>query len=972
MNTRTSQTNSNRKYFLGALTSYFAIIFNIVAALFYTPWMISQLGSSDYALQSLATSIIAVVTIDIGIGRIVSRFISKYRANNDVEGANSFIGIVYKIYLIINGAITLTLFVIFFFLQNIYQGLTPEEIERLRVVYVIIGFYSLIAFQFTPINGVLIGNEKFGINQSINLLTRIINVASVVIFLSIGQGLYAFVLISVLTSLLGIIIKLIYIRKKCKFGSKPKIASWNKDIISTILKMSLWTIIITLSSKAIIGFNQTVLGMFTSTDQIAIFAVALVFEGYSWEFSNALNGMFMPKLSQMETAKQSSADFTNLMTRVGRLQVIFVGFIVVGIISFGRGFINNVWNIDSGISYDMSYFSAIFLLLPTFFTFSNQIATSLYYVRDKVKYLALSRGIAAVITVVLSLTLCYFFSEYGALVVSISFCIGKIIGHVAVDYYLQYIILKLDIRKFLIECLLKLAPFIVITTTAGISIEYLFPTTGLTGFLFKVIILTLFYLVISYSFMLNNFEKQLIISIVQPIKKILYQMNRSDDYSEIIAYMSSKAKYYAKYRQDLLYFENKSNRRLFVINEGDRGSTGTIANLVIEQALSNDYVVCFANYYNAHNYQYTYKIYAGKIDYFFNKVMTKFSGGDGFYNHLATYKLLRKIEEFKPTIIHLHNLHGHYLNIELLFKYLKQLQIPIIWTLQDCWSFTGRCAHFAFNNCYKWTNQCYKCEFKREYPRAYIFDKCKEMYEIKKSLFTAPNNLRVVAPCNWLEKMLKKSFFSENSISVINNGIVLHPPISKEKIQALKIKLGISNEKIFVSAANPWSSFKGYKYIQEAAKRCQNRNYIFLVIGKGDKIERVDNIITIPIIKSREEMNLYYSCGDAFLNTTLQDTFPTVNIESISNGTPVITFDTGGSAEIIDEKSGIVVPQKDMDSLIDALDRIKKTPEVIENCMKRSLRYDNRIMAKSYIELFESTINSKSVDRLFEIYELSI
>lgn len=970
----TFQSNSNRKYFLGAFTSYFAIIFNIVAALFYTPWMISQLGASDYALQSLAASIIVVVTIDIGIGRIISRFISKYRANNDIDGANSFIGVVYKIYFIINGAIAVALIVIFFFLQNIYKGLTIEEIERLRVVYTIIGFYSLIAFQFTPINGILIGNEKFGINQIINLFTRIINVISVVIFLSLGQGLYVFVLISVFTSLTGVVIKLIYIRKKCKFGSKPKIKTWDKEIISTIFRMSLWTIIITLSSKAIISFNQTILGMFTSTDQIAIFAVALVFEGYSWEFSNALNGMFMPKLSQMEKVNKPNADFTNLLIKVGRLQVIFVGFIVIGIIAFGRGFINDVWNIDTGISYDISYFCAIFLLIPTFFTFSNQIATSLYYVRDKVRYLAFSRGIAAIITVVLSLTLCFFFPKFGALMVSISLCIGKIIGYVFVDFIFQSKILKINIKKFLYDCLLKLAPFILATLAVGLAIEYLVPTTGLITFVLKVVILTIFYVVIANSFMLNGFEKRLINSIAEPIKKIFYHMNYSEEHSEIVAYLESKARFFVSNRRGTLSHDKKieTKGRLLVINEGDRGSTGTIANLIIEEAIKHNYTTCFANYKNEHNYKYTYKIFAGKFDYFFNKVMTKFSGGDGFYNHRATYQLIRKIEQFDPTIIHLHNLHGHFLNIELLFNYLNQKSIPIVWTLHDCWSFTGRCAHFSFNNCYKWTSQCFKCKFKNEYPRAYIFDKCKEMYASKKSLFTSPTNLHIVAPCIWLEKMLGKSFFSEKNIMVINNGIVLHPPVSKERIQIERNKLGIHNEKVFVSVANPWSSFKGFRYIQEAAKRCNNKNYIFIVIGKGEKIERTGNIITIPIIKSREEMDLYYSLGDAFLNTTLQDTFPTVNIEAISNGTPVITFDTGGSAEIIDEKSGIAVPQKDIDALVDALDNIKKTPDVIANCLRRSRQYDNAIMTKKYIELYDSTINKESTNKIFDFYNLLI
>lgn len=396
--------------------------------------------------------------------------------------------------------------------------------------------------------------------------------------------------------------------------------------------------------------------------------------------------------------------------------------------------------------------------------------------------------------------------------------------------------------------------------------------------------------------------------------------------------------------------------RITIINTGDSGSTGTICLSLCQFLLSTNHEVQFLVKNKSTSYSFVEKCYSGKINDFLNKVFSRIDGRDCFLNKKNTYKIIDKIAEFKPDIVHIHNVHGSYLNIEMLLKYLNSKKIPIIWTLHDCWAYTGRCACYDFNSCYKWESECKKCRYRDEYPKALFLDRTKQLFIKKKSLFTNSNIVYTV-PSLWLRKEISKSFLSKEKIFVINNGIKKSERVTLKDIESRKEQLCIkANSKVIFAASFSWCKQKGLDYIKKLSFLVSDSNIVFVIAGLGKRIERQNNIIYIPKISTRKEMNLYFSMADAFINPTLQDNFPTVNIESLMNGTPVITFNTGGSPEILNKETGVVVEKGDLEGLRKAVFSISKNCEISKKCIEWSQQFLEKEMSKNYYDLYQKII----------------
>ena len=330
------------------------------------------------------------------------------------------------------------------------------------------------------------------------------------------------------------------------------------------------------------------------------------------------------------------------------------------------------------------------------------------------------------------------------------------------------------------------------------------------------------------------------------------------------------------------------------------------------------------------------------LDVKIHGLKTRFFDKTGFGSKKSTIEFIEFVREYNPDIIHLHNIHGYYINMEVLFKYLKEeFKGKVIWTLHDCWSYTGHCAYYDFEKCDLWKTGCQKCPQKAQYPKSILFSNAKNNYTNKKQLFNGVNNMILVTPSKWLADEVNKSYLKDYKVVVINNGI--NTNIFKPNKSDIKERFNIKDKKIILGVAAVWDRRKGLSTFIDLAKKI-NESYQIVVIGvtEAQKKELPENIIGLTRTNSPEELANWYAAADIFLNPTLEDNYPTTNIEAIACDTPVITFDTGGSPESA-QMYGKVVGQN--------IDEILKA--IYQNSFKKNIE-DKSVekMISDYMELY--------------------
>lgn len=329
---------------------------------------------------------------------------------------------------------------------------------------------------------------------------------------------------------------------------------------------------------------------------------------------------------------------------------------------------------------------------------------------------------------------------------------------------------------------------------------------------------------------------------------------------------------------------------------------------------------------------------------------------EGLGSHKASRELIELIEAYQPDILHMHNIHGCYLHYPSLFEYLKNTQLPTIWTLHDCWAFTGHCAYFDYVNCQKWQTECHHCPQSKEgYPRNLLLDMSRRNFNLKKH-YTKGLNLYMSTPCKWMKDFLGKSFLQGYPCEVIYNGVdtsVFYPDNNLD----INEKYNFADKKILLAVAGDWDRRKGIADMQAMADLLPDSHKIVAI---GNNAPRHNNIISLARTESLAELRQLYSKADCILNPTHEDNFPMVNLEALACGTPVAVYNTGGCPEIIDDSVGAVLAKGDYTGLLNkAIELSYEKQSLTEPCQERARAFEKSKCYEGYIRLYESILKSQ-------------
>lgn len=384
------------------------------------------------------------------------------------------------------------------------------------------------------------------------------------------------------------------------------------------------------------------------------------------------------------------------------------------------------------------------------------------------------------------------------------------------------------------------------------------------------------------------------------------------------------------------------------------GSTGKIAEQIgfVAQNHGWNSFLAYGESYNPSKNQLIQ--IGGKINRYLHYAEQRVLDNEGQCSRIDTRKLIKQIDKIAPDIINLHNIHDHYLNYRILFEYLNQTDIKVVWTFHDCWAITGHCMHFVSMNCERWKTGCYDCLMKGKSPKT-ILDRSKQNWELKKSLFSENKNLTVVACSDWIAGFIRVSFLKDKRIEVIHNGCDTdvfspHPRTISDKFR-------------IIAVSNVWSRNKGEDDIYKLRLMLPKHDYEIVMVGlSAEQVRKLpDGIIGIRRTQNVQELTQLYSDADVLINPTYEDNFPTVNIEALACGTPVITYRTGGSPEAIDEATGAVVEQGDLYALCEKIKECKLfdfKQAHSEDCRKRAVeKFDKDKCFKEYIDLYHKILS---------------
>ena len=384
-------------------------------------------------------------------------------------------------------------------------------------------------------------------------------------------------------------------------------------------------------------------------------------------------------------------------------------------------------------------------------------------------------------------------------------------------------------------------------------------------------------------------------------------------------------------------------------------STGIIVKDINDELIRRGYESHIAYAISNYHPKNGYKI-GNKLDYKIHALLTRLLGKQGYFSIISTRRFLRYIDRIKPDIVHLHNLHSNYINLNILLEYLEHESIHTVITLHDCWFFTGKCFHYQVAKCDRFKDSCGDCPLIKKDVPSWFFDPTAKVLSDKKKLFNNIKSLTVVGVSNWISNEAKQGIFKDKGVVTIHNGVDIN--IFRPTPSEMREKLGLKDEFVILGSADKWLNplnREAFKYILSSIT--PDMKIVIFGCNKDQQKQLPESVIGIGYITDRDEMAKLYSMSDVFVNITLEDSLPTVNIEAQACGTPVITFKSGGSPETISERTGIVVPKGDKEALLKAILKIKDRGKAIyeQKCLshvEKNFVVEDRY--KEYVDLYKN------------------
>ena len=488
----------------GSLVSYATVALDAVAGLIYTPWMVSAIGGSNYGLYTLALSLVNLFLLDFGLGSAVSKYLSEYYAKGRYDEANRFLGAAYKLYALVAAAVCVVLVGAYFLIGVIYTKLTPAELMTFKVLYAIVATYSVLSFPFLSFSGILLSNERFVALKSCAFLQKLSTILLIVGALYFGGGVYSLVAVNAGVGIVFILVRYAIIRGIPHV--RPVSPGGRTVGFRGILGFSGWVTVAQIAQRLIFNVTPTILGAVSGSHAIAVFGLASSLEGYVFVVSEALNGLFLPKVSRIVSQDGSQDGLLDLMVRVGRLQTYILGLIVLGFVCFGYRFVLT-W---MGSDYTLVYYCTVILMLPALIDLPQQIGRTAVLATNNVRAQAHVYVAMVFLNVVLTIGLARLFGVVGA-------CISICIAYAARTFGMNLIYrraLAVDVGAFFRRTYGSWLVPAGLSLGFGGLLEIVLAVPGWTGIALKAAAFSLVYMFLMHRMAFDAQERALLVEIV--------------------------------------------------------------------------------------------------------------------------------------------------------------------------------------------------------------------------------------------------------------------------------------------------------------------------------------------------------------------------------------------------------------------------------------------------------------------------